>query len=1257
MPLLVVEKGHDKGKAIPIHDGKTILIGRDSSTNLPLRDTMTSRMHFKVESRDDEFWLHDLESMNGTYLNGARVRGEPVKLHFGDLIKAGETFFTFQSDDVSATTLAGQRIGGYRIIERLGRGGMGTVYKAEQIDLQRMVALKVISEEHTKDQEFVDLFVHEARAAAKLNHPNIVQVYDVKRHSELHYFSMEYVSGGSVQDILGKQRKLPVEQTVQMIADAARGLEYAHKKGIVHRDIKPDNLMISETGSVKIGDMGLARGLNEKVGPEEETSVIGTPHYIAPEQVLGRPADFRCDIYSLGATMYRMLAGTTPFSAPSVRDLVNRKVREDASLVTEHTPEVPKGLAQILALMMARDPDRRYQTMAEVVGALEAFQRGQTGTGEIRREHSTALHTFVQDRRLLAGTVAALLLLLVGGAWALSALFRDKPGDHAIKESTPNLELADQMLENAKLLDRRLKDRVDSKALEKVLEEYDSVLAKYPGTAVATKATELREGIRKELRDLRSVQKLQLAEAEEKRSFQKLSQSFQAHQPDLAPAEEAVAVYQKLAEETRGTVVAAQASARAAHIQKWRGLAEQQRAEFKKILGEVHEARDQKHFREGQAILAAFLDRVRRAAPECDFAKDRWHDLLFDDLAEAEMKVLAAEAQTAWVRLEGEARALARDKNYEAAIKILEDVIADYVDDVVKIVRPLKEAWQSEWDAAVRREREMAEAAAAEALAQARATFAEASAAAHKLFAKDFDFKGALLKIRALRDGNKVDELKPGLDRRVAELERAAHFKETLIGVIKARDAAGASPFKFRRDYVLDTLEVAIDDADDKSITFVLKNGEGKFQRSWSQFDGPGFVTFVRKQWKYNPQQNADPGERCDLAAVCLEFGLYEDAAQEIRDAVEGIKASAVPVSEAVKKFCEEYGPRIARGESAVYWEVEAQKRMDRLDAFMRNAAYAEARNEIDILRGRYYGRSQTVLRAASKIDDYLQEIAKKGGEQLNKSRREEKLQRLLDRVAEEEGAAKKAQEDIVRRLNRIDDLFQRNAHLGAALASTADLRSSTDRYQDAKRAGEGMLARKEAGREFWPSLGVVYGELIRLAVLSKDRARAQAVRNEGTARFVDPDQKVEEKWWADQRTALDAWSERILPQEEKRLPVLRDELRVNPDDPQRIWTLAVCLMDSMGNLFEARGYFMFLLENHREFSQVSNGNCLYRLAEIHFASREIPQAIKRYGELKDQNKDHPKVLDTASATGVKRRLDDCYKLLNRMGYAREKPK
>ncbi|HLF92361.1 MAG TPA: hypothetical protein VJB14_02800, partial [Planctomycetota bacterium] len=466
----------------------------------------------------------------------------------------------------------------------------------------------------------------------------------------------------------------------------------------------------------------------------------------------------------------------------------------------------------------------------------------------------------------------------------------------------------------------------------------------------------------------------------------------------------------------------------------------------------------------------------------------------------------------------------------------------------------------------------------------------------------------------------------------------------------------GGSPFRFKREYVSETtLEGTIEDADDKSFKITLKNGEGTFQKNWAQFDGAGFVTFVRKQWKYSPQQNSDPNDRCDLAAVCMEFGLYEEAMAEIREVLEAMKNPTYPVTDSVRKFCEDYSARLPKGESAEFSEVEAQKRLDRVEAFMKSASYAEARSEIDLLRGRTYGRTQAVQDANPRIEEHLLEIMKKGGEQLNKARREEKLQKLLDRVAEEQSAVKKGQQDVVARLSRVDDPFQRNVHLGTVYGASGDLRGSTDRYSEAKRVAEAMLMRKEVGREFWPTLGLVYAELFRNAIVAKDRTRAQALKNEASARFVDSDTKMEEKWWSDLRGALEAWSENVYPQEEKRIARLRDDVRASADDPQKVWTLAVSLMDSLGNLFEARGYFAYLLETHPEFSQVQNGNCIYRIAEIHFAAREIPQAIKRYAELIEQNREHPKVVDTGSSSGVKRRLDDCYKLLNRMGYAREK--
>ncbi|HLY10229.1 MAG TPA: FHA domain-containing serine/threonine-protein kinase, partial [Planctomycetota bacterium] len=526
MPLLVVEKGHDKGKAIPIPTGGTVIIGRDSSTALPLRDTMTSRMHCKIQPQDDGYYLTDLESMNGTYLNGERVR-ETIKLDHGDLIKIGDTLFTFQSDESTATSLAGQRVGGYRIIERVGRGGMGTVYKAEQVDLQRVVALKVISEEHTKDKDFVDLFIHEARAAAKLNHPNIVQVYDVKRHNEYYYFSMEFVSGGSVQEILNRQKKISADQAVQMILDAAKGLDYAHKKGIVHRDVKPDNLMVSETGMIKIGDMGLARGLEEKIGPEEETSVIGTPHYIAPEQVLGRPADFRSDIYSLGATAYRMLAGVTPFSAPSVRDLVNKKVREDAAAIIEQSPEVPRAVTDVVSRMMARDPDRRYQSMTEVITDLERYQRGQAeASAEARREHTTAVGMLLSNRTSM-GIAAGALVVIVGVVLAVVLTRQPEAAVGKVpKPAAIDPLAATQALYVVRRTEVDKMDRKDIRSVERVITDYGNLIERYPGTPAAKEAAERKVALEGMLRDAKADKRLEMAELAEIALYRKAADSF-----------------------------------------------------------------------------------------------------------------------------------------------------------------------------------------------------------------------------------------------------------------------------------------------------------------------------------------------------------------------------------------------------------------------------------------------------------------------------------------------------------------------------------------------------------------------------------------------------------------------------------------------------------------------------------------------------------------------------------------------------------
>jgi hypothetical protein len=1248
MPTLVVEKGNDKGKAIPVLPTQTVIIGRDTSTALPLRDHMTSRMHFKIEPRDDGFWLHDLESMNGTYLNGAKIK-IPIKLEVGDLIKAGETLFTFLAEGSSATTISGQTLAGYRIIERVGRGGMGTVYKAEQIDLQRVVALKIISDEHVKDKEFVELFKHEARAAAKLNHPNIVQVYDVKRNGESYFFSMEYVSGGSVQDLLNKQRKLPVDECVRMILDAARGLEYAHKKGIIHRDVKPDNFMISETNSIKIGDMGLARGLDEKVGPEEETSVIGTPHYIAPEQVLGRPADFRSDIYSLGATLFRMITGVTPFHAAGVRELVNRKVREEAPPANQHNPDIPKPLSDVIARMMAREPEKRYQTMGEVVAALERFQRGGAdGTGELRQA-SRPIEMLTGGRRGLALAAGALVVIGVGAA-AWVALREPAEaaasGTSHVRPADP--EAARQALTLARSFDLTRMDRTSPRSIEEGIKEYQAVADKYPGSPEAAKALEFRRALERMHREVAADRKLQMLEAEEVGAHRRVVESVQAGRLDLAPAELAAAALKAFAEDAaaKGTPAGERAAQAADEILRWRDRLSGQRERFEKALAQAKADAERGRYRDAAAGLADVRDGVRRMETEGGATKERYRELFFDDAAAREGERIGVEARQAWARTDAEARAMARERGYETAIKLAEAAVRDSTEEVALTAKALKESLEGEWAMVLRREAEEKEARDADARRRALDTYAAESRLARDLVLK-YDFRGAHLRMKSLADANAAEDLKPRIERRVAELERVAHLKDTLLSVIKARN----NPYRFKKEFnVSGIVEGVIEDCDERGLLIALGSG-GSTQHSWTQFGGPsGFLRFVREHWKYNVNQRKDAGEQCLIIAFCVETGLYEDALLEIDLVLNAYKDPGYTGAEALRRYCEEYKTRLEKGETAEHEEIEAEKRLERMDGFLARSDFARARAEVDLLKARY-GRTRAFGKAQGEVEKALQRIEKEGGDALKKTFREDRFRALQARLADEKAAAKKAQADVVQRLSRFDDPFQRNAHLGAAYAAGGEWKLSTDRLLEAKRVGEQMLSRKEVGPEFHPVLGQVYGELMRNAALQKEKGMLEALKAEGGRRFVAADTRTEETWWAGTVDWISSWSETILPAELQKAQKLRDDVRAAPDDPQKLWALAQSLAEGTSNAAEARGYYAYLLENHPDFAQVQNGNCLYRYAEILFAAREVNEAIRRYKELSMAAKEHPKVADPAAPTGVKRRLDEAYKLLGKMGY------
>jgi serine/threonine protein kinase len=280
----------------------------------------------------------------------------------------------------------------YRILRLLGRGGMGVVYEAEHRVLARPVALKLIHRQHTVNPAAVERFLREVRAVALLQHPHIVTAYDAEQAGDVHFLVMEFVRGLSLDRLLHQQGALPAALACRFAREAALGLPYAHEKGMVHRDIKPDNLMLAldrtrkalpltgaedAPGTVKILDFGLAALAGERSvgkGLTSSSVVMGTPDYIAPEQARNaRQADGRSDLYSLGCTLYQLLTGRVPYPAASVVRKLISHLEGTPTPLGELRPDVPLGLAEVLQRLLARDPAERYQTTAAAAAALAPF--------------------------------------------------------------------------------------------------------------------------------------------------------------------------------------------------------------------------------------------------------------------------------------------------------------------------------------------------------------------------------------------------------------------------------------------------------------------------------------------------------------------------------------------------------------------------------------------------------------------------------------------------------------------------------------------------------------------------------------------------------------------------------------------------------------------------------------------------------------------------------------------------------------------
>lgn len=272
-----------------------------------------------------------------------------------------------------------QQIPGYSIKKKLGAGAMASVYLARQISLDRMVAIKVLPKKYNSNVNFIDRFYKEGRAAAKLNHPNIVQAYDVGKAGEFHFFVMEYVEGGTVYDILTKKGRIEEKEAIDIITQIADALDHAHEKGFVHRDVKPKNIMFTKEGVAKLADMGLARAVSDiEAAKEEEGRAFGTPYYISPEQIRGEVnIGAQADIYSLGAMFYHMVTGQVPFDGENPTAVMHKHLKTELTPPDHVNPKLSAGVAEVIEMMMAKSRRERYHNCRDVIEDLRLLRAGQ----------------------------------------------------------------------------------------------------------------------------------------------------------------------------------------------------------------------------------------------------------------------------------------------------------------------------------------------------------------------------------------------------------------------------------------------------------------------------------------------------------------------------------------------------------------------------------------------------------------------------------------------------------------------------------------------------------------------------------------------------------------------------------------------------------------------------------------------------------------------------------------------------------------
>jgi serine/threonine-protein kinase len=414
-------------------------------------------------------------------------------------------------------------ITGYKLLERRGQGGMGVVYRAVQKSLKREVALKILAPRFATQKRFLQRFLREAKLAGELNHTNLVSAIDFGESNGYYYIAMEYVDGWSVSEMLQEDGPFDEEEALKILIQVARGLEHASEKHIVHRDVKPENILVTPDGVAKLTDLGLSKQLTSDCSITVEGKTLGTPFYVSPELARGtKGVDVRSDLYSLGCTVYHMLAGEPPFTGDNAAAVMACHIAEDPRPLRKLAPDGSRPVQRLIQRLMEKDPDDRYQTPQELVSDIVAIQRGRNpfatrsigegGSGRLTPVRGTGRHAAVTSRRFAvpksledrdrrsggaapannSAVIVLLVVFILGGLLltvVVSQLRRERDAIALAGESNPDAP-------NPRLSEARLK--ATETDIDRLLESenYSEALQRARGLAEQTVGTSLNERAR-----------------------------------------------------------------------------------------------------------------------------------------------------------------------------------------------------------------------------------------------------------------------------------------------------------------------------------------------------------------------------------------------------------------------------------------------------------------------------------------------------------------------------------------------------------------------------------------------------------------------------------------------------------------------------------------------------------------------------------------------------------------------------------------